>query len=396
MVDPFLPDAQKIAAIREMLPATGAGIYVDALSAGPFPAETARALAEADEWELRVGRAGAGREEDVGQREDEARAVIAALLSADPSDIVITHGPGEAQAQVALSLPPSVSDRWVLVAGGDPRALAAIRGVATARGAVAMEVAADSAAESLLAGTGLLILPHVDERSGAVLPVTELSRLAHDAGALVLLDASASAGAVPIDPEELEVDALAFSAHRWLLGPEGVGAVWMGARLKALVEPWALCERLDRPPRRSTLGLARSLGWLEMYVGLPWANGRTAALAHALADAVAAIDHVELATPVDRMAAIVTFRVYGWTEEEALEELGRRVFALIGTVDVEGEPALRASVGFWNTEEELTRLASAVAELAAHTPETMPRRPSLVVLRDVAVQAADSDGNDRP
>ena len=396
MVDPFLPDAQKIAAIREMLPATGAGIYVDALSAGPFPAETARALAEADEWELRVGRAGAGRDEDIGQREDEARAVIAALLRGDPSDVVITHGVGEGQAQLALSLPPSVGGRWIQVTGGDPCAPAAIRGVAVARGAVAVEVAPDGAARLLQGGIGLLVLPHVDERTGALLPVADLSRLAHDAGALVLLDASASAGAIPIDPEELEVDAVAFSAHRWLLGPEGVGALWLGERLKALVDPWAVSERLDRPPRRSTLGLARSLGWLEMYVGLPWAYGRTAALARALAEAVAAIDHVDVLTPVDGMAAIVTFRIGGWTVKEALEELGRRAFALIGTVDVEAQPALRASVGFWNTEEELSRLAGAVAELAAHTPETLPRRPSLVVLRDDAVQAAGSDGNDRP
>lgn len=396
MVDPFLPDAEKIAAIREMLPATGAGIYADALSAGPFPAETARALAEADEWELRVGRGSAGREEDVGQREDEARAVVAALLLGDPSDIVITHGVGEGQAQLALSLPPSVGDRWIQVTGGDPCAPAAIRGVATARGAMALEVAPEGAAELLQRRIGLLVLPHIDERSGAVLPVSELTRLAHQAGALVILDASASAGAIPVDPLALEVDAVAFSAHRWLLGPEGVGALWLGRRVKALVDPWAISERLDRPPRRSTLGLARSLGWLEMYVGLPWANGRTVALARALAEALDAIDGVAVLTPTGDMAAIVTFRVEGWTVEEAQEELGRRVFALLGTVEVEGLPALRASVGFWNTDDELGRLADAVAELAAHTPATIPRRPSLVVLRDDRAPTDAQDGNDRP
>ncbi len=396
MVDPFLPDAEKIAAIREMLPATGAGIYADALSAGPFPAETARALAEADEWELRVGRGGAGREEDVGQRQDEARAVVAALLLGDPGDIVITHGVGEGQAHLALSLPPSVGGRWIQVTGGDPCAPAAIRGVAKARGAVAMEVEPDGAAELIERGVGLLVVPHVDERTGAVLPVADLSRLAHQAGALVILDANASAGAIPVDPLALEVDAVAFSAHRWLLGPEGSGALWLGSRVKDRVDPWAISERLDRPPRRSTLGLARSLGWLEMYVGLPWAEQRTVALSRALAEALAATDGVAVLTPLGGMAAIVTFRVEGWTVEEAQEELGRRVFALLGTVDVEGLPAIRASVGFWNTADELGRLAGAVAELAAHTPATIPRRPSLVVLRDDRAQPGVEDGNDRP
>ncbi|MDQ3447647.1 MAG: aminotransferase class V-fold PLP-dependent enzyme [Chloroflexota bacterium] len=382
MVDALMPDAEKIAAIREMLPATGAGIYFDALAAGPFPAETARALAEADEWELRVGRAGAGRAEDVAQREEEACAVLAALLLGDPSSVVITHGVGEAHAQLALSLPPSVGPRWIQVTGGDESALAAMRGVAAARGAVVVEVAPEGAPALIGPGVGLVVLPHVDERTGAVLPIAESSGQAHAVGALVLLDASASVGAIPIDPVALDVDAVAFPAHRWLLGPEGVGGLWLGSRAQALVDPWALRERLDRPARRLTLGLARSLGWLEMYVGLTWAAERTGQLARALADALSVIDGVVVITPLDRMAGVVSFRVRGWTADEAREELGRRVFALIGCIDLDGEPVLRASVGFWNTAEESQRLAGAVAELAAHTPATIPRRPSLTVLRE--------------
>jgi L-cysteine/cystine lyase len=387
MVDPFMPDAEKVAAIREMLPATGAGIYLDTVTAGPFPAETARALAEADEWELRVGRTGAGRDEDVAQREDEARAVLAALVLGDPAAIVVTHGVGEGQSQLALSLPPSVGDRWIQVTGGDPCAAAAVRGVAVARGNIVVEVAPEGAAELMEPGIGLVVLPHVDERTGGVLPVATLARRAHARGALVLLDASASAGAIPIDPTALEVDAVAFPVHRWLLGPEGAGALWIGPLVRAMFDPWAVTERLDRPPRRATLGLARSLGWLEMYVGLTWAHERTILLARALADALMAIDGVAVLTPIDRMAGIVTFRIRGWTVEEAAEELGRRIFAIIGSVDVEGEPALRASVGCWNTEEELARLAGSIGELAAHTPDTIPRRPSLVVLSGSPVEA---------
>jgi len=396
MVDPFLPDTEKIAAIRAMLPATGAGIYLDALTAGPFPAETARALAEADEWELRVGRVGAGREEDVAQREDEARAVLAALVMGDPSEVVVTHGVGEAHTQLALSLVPGIGGRWVQVTGGDPCAAAAVRGVAVAHGAVVVEVAPDDATELLGSEEGLVVLPHVDERSGAVLPVAQLARRAHGAGALVLLDASASAGALTIDPQALEVDAVAFPAHRWLLGPEGAGALWRRWNDPGMVDGWTLQERLDRLPRRSLLGLARSLGWLEMYVGLGWAHARTLDLARGLAAALTDIDGVALLTPIDRMAGIVTFRIDGWTAEDAIEELGRRVFAIIGSVEVEGEPALRASLGCWNTEEELTRFTGAVSELAAYTPATIPRRPSLVVLHERRIESYGAEGEDVP
>src|SRR5215203_2849427 len=57
VVSPFMPDPEKVAAIRTMLPATGAGIYLNAGSAGPMPTETHRAMDEQAARELAVGRA---------------------------------------------------------------------------------------------------------------------------------------------------------------------------------------------------------------------------------------------------------------------------------------------------------------------------------------------------
>ena len=96
------PDADKVAELSELIPATGAGIYLDTAYRGPIPAETAAAMSEADDWELRVGRAAEGREEDVAQRRDEARAVLAALIGADPDEIC----PHKPAALVAGSVPP--------------------------------------------------------------------------------------------------------------------------------------------------------------------------------------------------------------------------------------------------------------------------------------------------
>src|SRR5688572_26965317 len=86
------PDAEKLAALRAGLPATGAGIYLDTATRGPLPAETAAAMREAEDWELRVGRATEGREEDVAQRAAEARAVLAAAVGADPAEIALMPG----------------------------------------------------------------------------------------------------------------------------------------------------------------------------------------------------------------------------------------------------------------------------------------------------------------
>jgi selenocysteine lyase/cysteine desulfurase len=89
-------EADKVAALRLALPATSAGIYLNAGSCGPLPVETAAAMAELADWELRLGRASPDTYYDVLQRMEEARASIAAIIAADTRDIALTHAVSEA------------------------------------------------------------------------------------------------------------------------------------------------------------------------------------------------------------------------------------------------------------------------------------------------------------
>jgi selenocysteine lyase/cysteine desulfurase len=114
-----------------------------------------------------------------------------------------------------------------------------------------------------------------------------------------------------------------------------------------------------------------------MYVTLDWIFERGRTLTRRLFDALAGAPGVEVVTPSDELATIVAFRVVSWSDEDALDELRRRVFAIIGAND--SGDAIRASVAWFNTEEEIDRFAEAVAELARHTPETLPRKPTLLV-----------------
>ena len=93
---------------------------------------------------------------------------------------------------------------------------------------------------------------------------------------------------------------------------------------------------------------------------------------------MAAIDGVELITPREHMATLVTFRIVGWPAETALDELGARVFAIARTVPL--VDAVRISVGFFTSEAELDRVIETVALLATHTPETLPPRRRLTIL----------------
>jgi len=364
-------DAERLAALRKLLPATGAGIYMDTARAGPLPAETAAAMGEADEWELRVGRATAGREQDLAQRTDEARAVIAALLGADPAHVRLATGVDQALVAALWSVDWQVGQRLAVSAALDRRLIETARSIAV-RLALECDMV-ESPDDPLRPGTRLLLAPHVAAGSGELLETSEVGARTRDQGARLVLDASLSAGSVAIAVEELGADTVFLAADRWLLGPEGTAANWNREPMDAAV---ALPE--PQLPRTTLLGLARSVGWLEMYVGLDWALARGQSLAAWLAAELAGTEGVELITPPSAMATIVSFRLPpDWSVDEAADELGRRVFAIVGTDAELG--TLRASVAWFNTRDELERFVRAVAELARHTPATLPRRPTLIV-----------------
>ncbi len=189
--------------------------------------------------------------------------------------------------------------------------------------------------------------------------------------------AGRSVGAIPIDVDEMGADFVVADTHRWLLGPDAVAFVWLTPDLDEELPEW-LRQATAPFARGSLLALARSVGWLLMYVELPWAIDRTIELAEGLYEDLAAIDGVELLADLDAHGAVAAFRIAGWDAEQVVDELSRSIFAIV-EADVEAD-VIRAGVGAWNRESELERFVKRVAEIAGHTPETLPRRPSLTII----------------
>jgi L-cysteine/cystine lyase len=410
VVAPFLPDAEKLAAIREALPALSAGIYLNTGSVGPLPAETAAAMADIANRERDVGRGHSTVFEESLVRLAEARAAVAAVVGTDVESVALTHSTTDAMNAGSLALDLRAGHRAVTSRSEHPGGLGQLyalreRGVeivfvdAGADGDDARTIAAFDAA--IAPGTRLVSLSHVLWTTGAVMPVAEIATLAHERGATVIVDGAQAAGAIPFRFDDLGVDLYGVSAQKWLLGPEGMGALVVAPDLLERLVPAMgggfSFERSDgigeavwwRDARRfeasnyhipSVVGMARSLGWLSMYVGLDYVHRRGPAMARAAADRLAAIDGVSVLTPLDLMATLVTFRIAGWPAQAALDELGSRVFAIARTIP--SLDALRISVGFFTSEDELERLVGAVELLADHTPDTLPARRLLTILDD--------------
>lgn len=409
MVAPFLPDPEKLAAVREAIPALSAGIYLNTGSVGPLPAETAAAMADMAAYERDVGRAHTDYFAESLARMAEARAGVAAVLGTDVASVALTHSTTDGMNAATLLPDWRAGGRAVTTASehaGGVGPLYALRdrfGVDLAF----VEAGEDGDDERTIAAfdaaitpdTRLVSISHVLWTTGAVLPVARIAELAHSRGALVVVDGAQAAGAIPFRLDDLGVDLYAVSAQKWLLGPEGMGALVVDPSIFGRVTPalggWYSFECIDSTGdaawwgdgrrfeasgyhRPSIVGMARSIGWLSMYVGLDFVHRRGMATAALAARRLAAIRGVTVLTPLDRMATLVAFRIAGWEAQAALDELGARVFAIARTIP--SLDAIRISVGFFTSDEELERLAGAVELLAAHTPETLPPRRVLAIL----------------
>jgi len=76
--------------------------------------------------------------------------------------------------------------------------------------------------------TRLVIINHSSNIIGTVQPVAEIGRYCREAGIYFAVDASQSAGAVPIDVKAMNIDLLAFTGHKCLMGPTGIGGSYVG------------------------------------------------------------------------------------------------------------------------------------------------------------------------
>lgn len=405
-----MPDPEKVAAVRELLPATRAGIYLNAGTCGPIPAETQRAMDEQAARELATGRAHPDQWLEFLERMEEARASVAAVMVADPADVALTHSTTDGMNLAVSALPWRPGDRVLTTnhehAGGlGP--LLALRdrlGVEVERLDVGDGGDADRTVEvfarALERPARAVVVSHVLWTTGAALPVARLGALAREAGAVSVIDGAQAAGAIPVVLDDLGVDAYAMPAQKWLLGPEGMGALWVRRGFadatvpltsgylsyatfdadREVLHPGARRFEATGFHRPSVVGFARSLGWLSMYVGLPWSQARAARLAATAADRLASIPGVTLVTPRPTAGTLVTLRIAGWAATAAAGELGSRAFAIVR--DIPSIDALRLSVGFWNTEAELDRIAEVVELLARHGPDSLPSRRLLVLGSD--------------
>ncbi len=261
-----MPEPAKVAAIRALLPATGAGIYLNAGTAGPMPSETQRAMDEQAQRELAVGRGLPDLLPEILERMGEARAAVAAVIVAAPDDVALTHSVSDGLNLLVNALPWAPGDRVLTTRHEHPGGLGPLLALRERLGVevefvdvgdggddertiAAFAAALERPARAILAS-------HVLWTTGAVLPIRRLGELARSAGAVMIADGAQAAGAIPVSVEELAVDAYAIAGHKWLLGPEGMAALWVRRGLADSRDPRARLVPVVRGVRPAAAGAA--------------------------------------------------------------------------------------------------------------------------------------------
>jgi L-cysteine/cystine lyase len=353
---------------RSQFPVLERFAYLNAGSLGPLARATLAAMEERSRYDQEHGRGGRAWFDSMLALRTRVRERLASLISARADRVALTSSTTDGCNIVVagLRLGPDVE---VVTTDAEHPGLLLPLAVCGARIRVA-DVAGHPTAEALGRITArigprtrLLALSHVLWTTGQVMPVHELKR---DTGLPVLVDGAQSVGAVSVDVGEL--DYYTISGHKWLCGPEPLGALYVREpEALAIAFPSSFAQTsIERDgrfvPRE---GAARfDSGWLAtpMLAGLDaaldtapnWRFDRAAEIAAYCRDALSPKYAVVGAT---QEATLVSF-VPSAEPAEAVSKLYAR-----GVIvrDLPGWGCLRASCGWWTNEDDVERLVSGLA-----------------------------------
>ena len=233
---------------------------------------------------------------------------------------------------------------------------------------------------------------HASNLTGNALDLKRIGAFTREHGLLFVVDASQTAGCLPIDMEAFGIDVLCFTGHKGLMGPQGTGGLCIRPGVE--IRPWKVGgsgvqsyskTQPDEYPTRleaGTLnghgiaGLSAALDFI-LEIGVDAIHTKEDALMRRFYDGVTAIEGVEtygdFSQPV--RGAIVSLNLRGWDSGEVSDALAQdydiatragahcapRMHRALGT---EEQGAVRFSFSYYNTEDEVDTALQALRELA--------------------------------
>ena len=240
-------------------------------------------------------------------------------------------------------------------------------------------------------GPKLIAVAHISNVLGTVNPIADIVRLAHDAGAIAVVDGAQAAPKLPLDLAALGADFYGFTGHK-LYGPTGVGVLYGRSEVLEAMPPYegggSMIRKVTKeritwadvparfeagtPPIAEAIGLAAAVEWLE-GVGLDAAHAHEAELGAYALERLADVPGLRVFGPPagDDRVGIVSLEMEGVHAHDVSEILDRHAIAVRAghhcaqvLMDRLGVAATtRASLAVYNTREEIDRLIDALHDV---------------------------------
>jgi len=241
--------------------------------------------------------------------------------------------------------------------------------------------------------TRLVIVNHASNVLGTVQPVQEIGRLCAELDVPLIIDAAQSAGQIPIHMEDWQVSGVAFTGHKSLMGPTGIGGLAFHPKLnvkstrfggtgidsRSLVHTQTFPHRLEAGTLNllGIIGLSAGLDFLASE-GLEKIHGQEMKLLARLRDGLSGLEGLKLhcEEELSNHVALLTVNIEGM-EPEDLGTILDGDFGVLGRVGLHCAPLVhetlgtypeggfRFSLGPFNTEEEIDRTIAAMAAVTA-------------------------------
>jgi len=217
--------------LRADIPALEDAVYLNTGASGPAPRRVLEAAREAQEYHEVDAHRG-NPYPHAWDAYDRTRETVADFVGADPDELALTAstadaisrvanaidwGPGDVVVRTDLEHPAGILPWWRLRDRG-----VEVHEVPCPDGRLDRDAYAEAVADATL-----VCLSSISWLHGTRLPVREAVEIAHDAGALVLVDAVQSVGHHPVDVREWGADVVAAAGHKWLLGVWGAGFLYV-------------------------------------------------------------------------------------------------------------------------------------------------------------------------
>ena len=339
--------------------------------------------------------------DEAAERVDAVYHSVASLIGAQPNEIAIIENATRAWDMAVYGFPFQAGDRVLIGRSEYASNLIALLQLQRRCGIEIVvidddpqgQISLDMLARELASGAAMVAMTHVPTSGGLVNPAEAVGALCRDAGACFVLDACQSAGQLPLDVDAIGCDVLSATGRKYLRGPRGTGFLYVSSQWLSQIEPPMLdlhaatltsdtTYEIRADARRfenwetnyaGKLGLGAAIDYANR-LGVPATWDRVQLLGNELRRSLSTVPGVHVHDKGEVKGGIVTFTVDGSPATEVRNQLAEQsIFTSVSSgaaarLDLGArnlEAVVRASVHYYNTNDEIDLLAAALHRSSA-------------------------------